>query len=165
MFYNGTTCNKWCRLLYYAMGRLLTLEDLDADPSWYFSDAHYSIDARRYVYKWPSPDFPHQVSIHSDDLSKYKDRKIKIRQWIERQLSDTVIFSIVDKNYRIYYGEKWDWDHSYERRNNWYVFYFEDEHSAMTFRLAFSELVKEMTDLHPDGGDEYEKTSYYKKDR
>ena len=147
------------------MGRLITLEHLDIEPTWYFSDAHYSIDARRYVYKWPSPDFPYCVAIHSDDIRIYGDRKIKIRRWIEQTISETVILSIIDKGYRVYYGEKRDWDSSYERKNDWYAFYFDDEHSATMFRLTFSELVKEITDLHPDREDEYEKTSYYKKDR
>jgi hypothetical protein len=30
------------------------------------------------------------------------------------------------------------------------------------FRLRFSESIKEITDLHPTQGDEYEKTSYCK---
>lgn len=145
------------------MGRLVKLEDLDLNPSWYFSDAYYSIDARRHVYKWPSPDFPHIVTIHNDTLNHYNDRRIKIRQWIERNLSETVIFSVIDKSYRIYYGEKRDWDSSYERKNDWFVFHFEDEHSATMFRLAFSEYVREMTDLHQDKEDDYEKTSYYQK--
>jgi len=144
------------------MGRLVELKDIDLTPHWYFSDTWYSTDGRRYVYKWPSPDFPHQVSIHADDIDRDHALKIKIRRWIERNLSETVIFSEVQKNYRIYYGEERDWDHSYERRNEWYVFHFEDEHSATIFRLAFSDLVKEITELHPDKEDEYEKTSYHK---
>lgn len=144
------------------MGRLVSLSDLDLTPGWYFTDTWYSSEGRRYVYKWPSPDFPYHVSIHSDTINLCNDRRIKIRQWIERNLSETVIFSIVEKSYRVYFGEDRSWDSSYERKNDWYVFYFEDEHSAMMFRLAFSEYVKDISDLHPDKEDEYEKTSYYK---
>jgi hypothetical protein len=144
------------------MGRLIALKDLDLTPHWYFSDTWFSVDGRRHVYSWPSPDFPHQVAIHTDSLDNYNGTKIKIRQWIERNLSETVILSEVEKNYRVYYDEERTWEHSHERRNNWYVFHFEDEHSATMFRLAFSDLVKEITDLHPDNKDEYEKTSYYK---
>jgi len=147
------------------MGRLVALADLDLTPHWYFSDTWYSSEGRRYVYKWPSPDFPYSVAIHADDIDNHNGIKIKIRQWIERTLSEIVIFSVIDKNYRVYFGKDRDWDSSYERTNKWYVFYFEDEHSAMVFRLAFSDLVKEITELHPNKEDEYEKTSHYKENR
>jgi len=147
------------------MGRLVALADLDLTPYWYFSDTWYSSEGRRYIYTWPSPDFPHRVAIHADSIDNHNGTKIKIRQWIERNLSETVIFSVIEKNYRVYYSAERTWDHSFERTNQWYVFHFEDEHSAMVFRLAFSDLVKEITELHPNKEDEYEKTSHYKENR
>lgn len=144
------------------MGRLITLSQLDPNPSWYFLDAYYSWESRRWTYKWPSDTFPYCVSIHNDDLKDYRDRKIEIRKWIEANVQGPVIMDEVDKHYRVYYSDDRHWDHSYERSNMWTAFYFETEGEALLFRLTFSEYVKDITDLHPTSGDEYEKTSYHK---
>jgi hypothetical protein len=144
------------------MGSLVTLNSLALDPSWYFPDSHYSWESRRWVYKWPSEYFSHVVGIHADDFRSHPARKTEIRKWIEINVEGTVIINEIDKNYRVYYGKERDWDHSYERTNKWYAFYFESEESAFMFRLRFSEYIKEITDLHPTSGDEYEKTSYHK---
>lgn len=143
------------------MGRLISLENLNPDPTWYFSDARYTWEGRRWVYQWPSPDFPYTVAIHEDDLKHHKDRKIAIRQWIEANLHCTVIFNELKKDYRVYYSEDRSWEHGYERTNTWIVFYFEKEEDALIFKLAFSEYVREVTDLHPTKDDKYEETSYY----
>lgn len=147
------------------MGKLITLDHLVPDPTWYFPDAYYTWESRRWIYKWPSEVFPHMISIHSDDLEQHKARKGEIRRWIEANADGTVIYKEIDKKYRIYYGEQRDWDHSYEQPNTWCCFYFEDEESALMFKLRFSEYIKELTDLHPTRNDEYEKTSYYQTNR
>lgn len=144
------------------MGYLVTREQLHPGPNWYFEDAQYSWDARRWIYKFPSDNFPYSVAIHHDDISRYGDRKIAIRRWIEGNVQGSVILDQVDKKYRVYYSEERTWDHSYEQSNTWWVFYFEVEEEALLFRLTFSEYVKEMTDLHPTRNDDYEKTSYHK---
>jgi hypothetical protein len=69
----------------------------------------------------------------------------------------------VENNYRYYYDEERSWDYSTDVRNVWYTFHFDTEGEALLFRLTFSEYVKDITDLHPTRGDEYEKTSYNKK--
>lgn len=102
------------------------------------------------------------ISIHSDDLLNHKERKREIRRWIESKIDDVVIYKEIEKNYRVYYGEDRDWDHSHERLNLWCCFYFEDEESALMFKLRFSEYITNLTDLHPTAKDEYEKTSYHK---
>ena len=131
------------------MGRLLNLNDLDLDPTWYFSDARYSTEGRRYVYTWPNPNFPYLVYIHYDTLKYMNDIRIKIRKWIETNISDTVIVDELDKNYRQFYTKDMNWDRSYEVTNIWWRFSFEDKHSALAFSLAFADIVQPLTDWHP----------------
>jgi len=147
------------------MGRLINLNNLDLDARWYFSDAHFSSDRRGVIYKWPSPDYPHVVGIHHKDIDSYTDRKIAIREWIEENLSETVIHAIDDKSFRYFWAGKSgfdSWDRSYEVDNRWYAFYFKHEESALAFKLVFSEWVKPITEMHPNGEYEYEKTSHCK---
>lgn len=146
------------------MGTLTTLDKLMPDANWYFEDAYQTNShPKAYAYTWPNPAFPHQVAIHSDRI-KQCTLLPSIRRWVERNLSETVIYSVIDKSYRIYWGEDWDWDHSRERHNAWFVFYFEDEHSAAMFKLAFADHVTEVADYHPYQKDQNEKTSIRKKD-
>jgi hypothetical protein len=145
------------------MGQLLSLDRLALNPDWYFDDARYLWEGNRWSYQWPSKQFPHQVTIHKDDLvGIHKGRRIDIRRWIELHIAGTVIESEENRSYRVYFSDKREWDRSYERGNVWQVFHFEFEQDALMFTLAFSEYVKNITDLHPDKDDEYEKTSYYK---
>lgn len=144
------------------MGHLITRQNLVPSPAWYFTDAYYSWDARRWVYKFPSDNFPYYVAIHYDDIAQHGDRKVTIRRWIEGHVEGPVLLEEIDKSYRVYYSEEKTWERSYEQTNVWWVFYFEVEEEALLFKLAFSEYVKEMTDLHPTRNHEYEKTSYYK---
>lgn len=97
-----------------------------------------------------------------DDFRSYPERKTEVRKWIEINAEGTVIVDVIDKSYRVYFGKERDWDHSYERPNRWSGFYFESAESALLFRIRFSDYIKEITDLHPTQGDEYEKTSYCK---
>lgn len=142
------------------MGKLVTRANLEPDPSWYFSDARYSWEGKKWIYQFPSRDFLYYVAIHNDDLAKYNDRKIAIRRWIEHNVNGTVIIDELDKRYRVYYSEKHTWQESYEQSNTWWVFYFEHEENALLFKLTFSEYVSKITDLHPKRNDTYEKTSY-----
>lgn len=152
------------------MGKLVLRSALDLGENWYFSDAWFDTSGRRWRYEWPSADFPHMVTMTADALDR-TELSPKIRRWIENTITDTVIFDIQDLSYRKYYGEKYQWDKSYEVSNRWARFHFENEHTAMMFRLAFSEHVQEITNHSPKyPGDKewcelapeekYEKTGY-----
>ena len=140
---------KWCRLLYYCMGRLVYLNDLALDARWYFSDAYYNRERNNYSYAWPNPTYPHRVAIHSEDLNDQNEGRIAIRRWIEETLVETVISDVLDKSYRRFIDPEKTWEHSYEVSNRWIVFYFENEHSASMFALRFSEWIKPVTDENP----------------
>jgi len=132
------------------MTKLVTQKDIDA--SWYFSDARWS-DADRYIYTWPSPDFPHMVSIHYDDLFgpwAQEKLKVNIRQWIDRNIIDVVIYDVIDKSYRWFYNKhESDWDHSCAVSNKWCRFHFSDSNDALLFSLQFGEFVKPISAAHP----------------
>lgn len=133
------------------MGTIVRLKDIK-DASWYSKDATWGHDS--YVMAWPNESFPHHVSIIVDEFRKDPELKPRIRRWVENNLSDTVIIDIIDKSYRVFYGRDHDWDHSREVESKWMVFSFEDEHSATMFKLAFSDLITEVSDKHPHRKDE-----------
>jgi len=139
------------------MGKLTNLSSIKDNADWYFPDAYYS--NRGWMFDWPNPAFPFSFAIHFEDLHYHGDRKILIRKWIEEKIQSTVIVHNIDRSYRVYFN-RWEWDRSFERPNRWYVFYFEDNESALLFKIAFSEYIRPITDLHPDGQDIYENTSY-----
>jgi hypothetical protein len=132
------------------MGRLVDRTQLDLYENWYFTDSYYSRDGGkdRYVYKWPSPDFPYYHHIHLDHLDN--EKRIKIRRWIENNISDLVIYDHLDLGYRRHYGESRDWDSGYDVNNRWLRFFFEDENSSLMFKVAFSDLIKTPEKHHPD---------------
>lgn len=132
------------------MGRLVYLNNLELDASWYFPDAIYNRERSNYNYRWPNPAFPHSAAIHQEDLISQNDKKIAIRKWIEECITETVIVDVLDKSYRRYTDEENSWEKSYEVHNKWVVFYFENEHSATMFQLKFSEWTKPVTDEHPE---------------
>jgi hypothetical protein len=135
------------------MGTLIGLHEIKADGApkvpWYFDDAYYSADGRgTYRFDWPSKNFPHMVSIHEDIMIEVGN-KPKIRRWVEQQITETVIYDVVDKSYRIYYTKDLDWDRSHRVTNNWYRLWFENEESALAFKLKFGNIVSPITDTHP----------------
>jgi hypothetical protein len=138
------------------MGKLLRLVDIIGIETWYFEDAYFSHDSGtrdRYVYKWPSPNFPYSYYIHEEHLTN--SAKIEIRRWIENIITDTVLIDEISYDYRRYYGESRDWSNSYEVRNRWQRFHFENEHTALMFKMTFSNLIKQLIKHHPDRpGDE-----------
>jgi len=137
------------------MGRLVTLNDLGLDPTWFFDDAYYTSDGKsNYRFKWPSTNFPHQFCIHRDSFEG--NLKSQMRRWIENTISDTVIFDSMCMDYKKYYGKSYEWDKKWDVRNTWYRFSFENEHSASTFTLAFSDWIKPPTKWHPDRPDDEE---------
>lgn len=132
------------------MGRLLNRKQLDLDAVWYFSDAYYSRNGGQdtYIYNWPSPTFPYCHCIHTDHLDNAK--RIKVRRWIENNISDVVIYDILEMNYRRHYGERRDWESGHDVTNRWMRFFFEDENTSLMFKIAFSDLIREPTKHHPD---------------
>lgn len=141
------------------MGRLITKDSMDMDPTFYFEDTCWVNG--KWMYKWPNPSFPYQLAIHSDDMEENKIR-IEIRKWIENNLQDIVIFHSIDKSYRVFFNSKYeiigrdrhadgvDWDKGRDISNIWCIFYFEDEHSATMFKLKFSDIIQKITEKHPN---------------
>lgn len=129
------------------MGTLL-IKDQIKNPEWYFSDTWYNFSGNRYMYDWPSTDYPTRVGIHNDHL-KQNSNRIRIRKWIEHNLQETVIFDEIDNSYHKYYAKPFTWDNKYDVENRWGAFYFSDPESALAFSLAFSDIVSEITKHHP----------------
>jgi hypothetical protein len=93
--------------------------------------------------------FPHQVCIHADNINNHPRTRIKIRRFIENNLSDTVIYDVIEKNYYKFFTEDRSWDRKWDVSNSWVRFHFEEGDSATMFALAFSDLVQPMTAWHP----------------
>ena len=129
------------------MGQLLFLKDITNTP-WYFKDVWYDSNTRIFRYSWPNEAFPHAVAMHEENVTDSKS-KPEIRRWVERNLQETVIYSVVDNTYHKYYGKERTWQQAHEIRNIWLVFHFEDEQSATLFKLAFSNLAAPITKHHP----------------
>ncbi len=151
------------------MGKLIYKDDINDRASWYFEDAWMS-SRGTFSYEWPNDSFPYIVSLHHDVI---RNRSVlpAMRQWIENVITDTVITDYEDLSYRKFYGEKYEWDKSYEISNVWMRFHFENEHTAALFRLAFSEFIQEITQHNPKYPEDaewcnmtpeekYEKTGY-----
>jgi hypothetical protein len=145
------------------MGKLISLADFyppsqtqlpaKYNPQWYFADVYRPYGEDFYRFPWPNTAFPNMVAIHADEF-KETDLRLHVRRWVELNLRETVIIEIIDKSYRKYYDEaEKDWDHSYEIKNNWYTFSFEDEHSATMFALRFADVVRPVTAKHPKRDD------------
>jgi hypothetical protein len=133
------------------MGQLIALHDLYKsesiiDASWYFNDAYFSTNSRRKIFEWPSKDFPYSAAIHVDDMAK---NKTIIYKWVHRSHVGTVIYEYKDMTYRVWYGDKRDWDHSSEITNKWDIFHFEDEETLLVFKLEFSHIIRPLTEDHP----------------
>lgn len=76
------------------MGKLITITEAKQSAFWYFEDAGYN----RCI--WPSKTFPHHVCIHADKINNTESRiRIQIRKFIENNLTDTVIYDIIEKDY------------------------------------------------------------------
>jgi len=131
------------------MGRLIILNEIDLDATWYFSDAWLDSSSRRYRFDWPSPDYPVQVCMQQDEIYRKNSRKIEIRRWIENNITGPVIMDTIDKSYKKYYGKSYEWDKHYDVNNVWYRFHFEDSESALAFSLKFNDWIRVPTDWHP----------------
>jgi hypothetical protein len=135
------------------MGTIIGLHEIKDNGApkapWYFDDAYYTSDGRgTYRFKWPSTHFPHMVSIHEDVIVEQGNRS-KIRRWVEQQITETVIYDVFDKSYRIFYTKEQDWNRSHNVTNKWYRLWFENEESALAFKLKFGDIISPITDTHP----------------
>jgi len=132
------------------MGRLINRSQLDLNADWYFGDAYFSRSGGMdyWVYEWPNPSFLHCHHIHCDHLDNSK--RIRIRKWIENNISDIVIYDTLEMDYRRHYGKSRDWNSGHDVRNSWLRFFFEDENTSLMFKVAFSDLIREPTKHHPD---------------
>lgn len=135
------------------MGTIIGLHEIKDNGApkapWYFEDAYYSADGRgTYRFTWPSPQFPFMVSVHEDDMITPTIRP-QVRRWVEQQITETVIYDVFDKSYRIFYTKEHDWNRSHSVSNKWYRLWFENEESALAFKLKFGDIVQTITDTHP----------------
>lgn len=133
------------------MGQLINKSDIHS-AAWYFHDAHYGND--KYLFAWPSPSFPFTVSIHQDIITN--SIRIQIRQWVEMNLRETVIYDTSDLSYKKFFKKPHTWEHQYEVRNNWLDFYFENEGSMLLFKITFSEILQLKTKYHPTSPEDKE---------
>jgi hypothetical protein len=131
------------------MGTLVGRHELDDKAKWYFLDAYYCSDSRKYRYNWPSLDFAHHVHIHNDKYTLTPIPFVKIRKWIESNIIETVIYDEVDLSYRRYTDHDQTWERSYEVTNKWHRFSFSTAESALMFSLVFSECVRPLSKHSP----------------
>lgn len=69
-------------------------------------------------------------------LADHTSRRILVRQFVEQQLTDTVLISYLDLNYWYAYEQYSD---GYQVTHGYDLFYFESEASAIMFKLKFAE--------------------------
>ncbi len=124
------------------MGHLTSKASVENDAKWYFADAYWTSDGNRYSYGWPSLNYPDCVSIHYDLMDN--NLRIKIRKWIEKNLSCTVIYDVIDHSY------KKKTNRSSFVDNKWFCLYFDDGESALAFKLVFMDVCKPVTKYHPE---------------
>jgi hypothetical protein len=135
------------------MGQLKFLSEIQERGNWYVSTARSSQSSQgpQYHVTFPNAEFPHMLAIHSEDLRSGGSR-IKIRKAIEAQLSGIVVFDSIDRGYWYKYPSKHSWDsNGYQVSNTWCRFWFEIETDAVAFKLLFNDLIKPITNEHPDG--------------
>ena len=153
------------------MGKLLLYNEVIERADYYFVDAHWSIEKKRFTFAWPSKQYPYVAYIHQDRLNN--TRKIKIRQWCEKNSDDSVIHKTTDHTYRYMMAPRYTWDYSYEISNIWHGFYFAEEAECLLFKLAFADIGTPITLHHPDSPEHEEvckltpgeRAAYYEKAR
>jgi hypothetical protein len=136
------------------MGTLVAKHEIQNMAEWYFTDA-YCTSSQRYSYIWPSPDYPYHVYMYNSKYGNSPVPKVKIRQWIESALIETVIMDDVDLSYTMYSDNKRTHNDSYnvasyKVTNCWYRFSFQTKESAIMFSLVFGEQVRSLTTHSPD---------------
>lgn len=149
------------------MGRLVKFNQLEPDPSWFFSTANYDHNLRQ---PWSNqtggwrcdleedPASAIRLYIHWDTLDpscEYlaTNRRIEIRKWIEHNLDETVILTSKNLEYRYYYhspSKKYSYQyHLHDKAHGYHVFIFESEAAAIQFKLRFGDIAStEISLLH-----------------
>lgn len=144
------------------MGQLITYRDALYNATKYFSGARYYDNT--YRIEWPHPDWPDSCAIPSSVVTS-DDLLYKLNNWIEDNISETIIYEFVRKSYRVVMKdvESWKkWDYSKELDNSYYVFYFRKSASALAFKLKFGEYIREITDKSPNDNYDYDNYEIYR---
>lgn len=151
------------------MGQLITHSTATGVGHIYFKDARYSGDANRYLFQWPSPQYPTILSIHvSHTHSKYNGSNgliVDIREWIEDNIQETIIMDVVNHTYKVVRKDvnSWDrWDRAIEVKNSWTRFHFRKDESALAFKLKFGEFISPVTEKSPTDDYDYEQYDIYR---
>lgn len=138
------------------MGQLIVADDLGGGRAkWYFPDAHWNSSRSRWDFTIRSG-FPHVVTMHNDLFDAYgRDPKvpIRIRRWIEDNLTCSVVLDKLDLEYQWCWNpQERSWDRNYESvRHGYRMFHFEREADAVLFKLAHGDLITTPRVDHPDG--------------
>lgn len=147
------------------MGQLHTLSQVTLLAPYYFNDAYYSSESSRYIFKWPSTQYPEIIGIHLHHFER-KSLYVEIREWIEDHLIETVIVDNIELSYKVVrkgvpHWEKWDkcWDIN----NEWLRLHFRKPESAVAFKLRFSEYIQPITEKSPTDDFDYDVYEVYKR--
>ncbi len=144
------------------MGQLIGYDTVVKDAPKYFSGAYYSDG--RYRIQWPHPNWLYVCSIHRSDIDT-SDLLCKLNEWIEDNITETVIYNFIRKSYKVVRKdiESWKkWEYSRELDNSYYVFYFRKSSSALAFKIKFGEYIREITDKSPKDDYDYDEYEIYK---
>jgi len=151
------------------MGNLIEVSKFHANDqktaslnaSWYFPDAYFDSYRSRSVRFTVESGYPFSCAIHQDHLNgDYEDRREKgfirmiMRRWIERHLEGDVIYEHKNMEYRVQLKptEGSPYPQPYFISHGYYIFHFETEAEMLHFRLKFSDIVGEISKVHPEKG-------------
>lgn len=121
------------------MGKFTTIKELNSLDllDWYNTDSQSILSNKSEVFKY-------ECAIHRRSLEQNYDGtnklKIEVRQFIEQNLSDTVIMDYQSLSY--YYDPlQSSSTYGYQVTHGYYRFFFESEASQVIFALKFSEYI------------------------
>lgn len=133
------------------MGALFEIDDLGMRIKLYVSSARSYLPLGNEKYAdFPNDEFKSMSAIHYDDLP-YGPLWVEIRRFVERSLSDTVLYDLVNRSYwhQPLPENLLDNPRGYTVENHWFRFWFENETDQTMFNLRFADLVKPITPHHP----------------
>lgn len=95
---------------------------------WYTTDWH----------RWelPCSQFTHECALDQRILDGTHELRIRVRKFIEEQLTDTVVLDYLDLTY---YYQHANYSGGYQIKHGYDRFFFESEESAIMFKLQFGE--------------------------
>lgn len=120
------------------MGQLLTVDMMNQGLGviWYTGCDKFIV---------PNDNFPHVIHIHEDDI---KGHHYSIRKNIEA-LNGLVVMTMLDLRYFYNWGRKYS-DGGFQVEHKYHQFSFEDEASAVAFKLMFSNIITAEPMLYRD---------------